>query len=130
METFQYLDQLLLKYSNNYDIYKPYCIGELQYPAYGYFFSHNEKYILVQEANMWTMDSFEHVVFMEADIISDETYDEAAKLITEYMEENMVRKGEKYPGKNHMSSIFKKIECTDRTQAAVFAIRNNLVNVH
>ncbi len=32
--------------------------------------------------------------------------------------------------KNHMSSIFKKIECTDRTQAAVFAIRNNLVNVH
>ena len=31
--------------------------------------------------------------------------------------------------KNHMSSIFKKIECTDRTQAAVFAIRNNLVNV-
>ena len=32
--------------------------------------------------------------------------------------------------KNHLSSIFKKIECTDRTQAAVFAIRNNLVNVH
>lgn len=32
--------------------------------------------------------------------------------------------------KNHMSSIFKKIECTDRTQAAVFAIRNGLVNVN
>lgn len=32
--------------------------------------------------------------------------------------------------KNHMSSIFRKIECTDRTQAAVFAIRNNLVRVH
>lgn len=32
--------------------------------------------------------------------------------------------------KNHMSSIFKKLECTDRTQAAVFAIRNNLVRVH
>lgn len=32
--------------------------------------------------------------------------------------------------KNHMSSIFKKIDCTDRTQAAVFAIRNNLVSVH
>lgn len=31
--------------------------------------------------------------------------------------------------KNHMSSIFKKIECTDRTQAAVFAIRNGLVNI-
>lgn len=32
--------------------------------------------------------------------------------------------------KNHMSNIFKKIECDDRTQAAVFAIRNGLVNVH
>lgn len=31
--------------------------------------------------------------------------------------------------KNHLSSIFKKIECTDRTQAAVFTIRNGLVVV-
>ena len=29
--------------------------------------------------------------------------------------------------KNHVSNIFKKIEVTDRTQAAVFAIRNNLI---
>ena len=29
--------------------------------------------------------------------------------------------------KNHVSNIFKKINVTDRTQAAVFAIRNNLV---
>ena len=105
METSQYLDRLLLKYSNNYNIYKPYRIGASEYPAYGYFFSHNEKYILVQEANMWTMDSFEHVIFMEADEITDEKVEEAEKLITEYMEEQLVRKGEKYPGKNHMSSI-------------------------
>ena len=31
--------------------------------------------------------------------------------------------------KNHISSIFKKIEVSDRTQAAVFAIRNNLISV-
>lgn len=29
--------------------------------------------------------------------------------------------------KNHVSNIFKKINVTDRTQAAVFAIRNNLI---
>ena len=29
--------------------------------------------------------------------------------------------------KNHLSNIFKKIEVADRTQAAVFAIRNNLI---
>ena len=32
--------------------------------------------------------------------------------------------------KNHVSTIFKKLGVTDRTQAAVFAIRNNLVQIH
>ena len=32
--------------------------------------------------------------------------------------------------KNHVSNIFKKLGVTDRTQAAVFAIRNNLVQMH
>lgn len=31
--------------------------------------------------------------------------------------------------KNHVSSIFKKISVSDRTQAAVFAIRNNIVDI-
>lgn len=31
--------------------------------------------------------------------------------------------------KNHVSNIFKKINVSDRTQAAVYAIRNNLVNL-
>ena len=32
--------------------------------------------------------------------------------------------------KNHVSNIFKKLEVTDRTQAAVFAIRNNLISLY
>ena len=32
--------------------------------------------------------------------------------------------------KNHVSNIFKKLGVTDRTQAAGFAIRNNLVQIH
>lgn len=31
--------------------------------------------------------------------------------------------------KNHVSNIFKKLEVTDRTQAAVFAIRNNMIKL-
>jgi len=31
--------------------------------------------------------------------------------------------------KNHITSLFKKIDVIDRTQAAVFAIRNNIVNL-
>lgn len=32
--------------------------------------------------------------------------------------------------KNHISNIFKKIDVADRTQAAVFAIRNGLIQLH
>lgn len=32
--------------------------------------------------------------------------------------------------KNHISNIFKKINVCDRTQAAVFAIRNNLIHIY
>lgn len=32
--------------------------------------------------------------------------------------------------KNHLSNIFKKIDVSDRTQAAVFAIRNNIINLY
>lgn len=31
--------------------------------------------------------------------------------------------------KNHITSLFKKIDVTDRTQAAVFAIRNNFIDL-
>jgi DNA-binding NarL/FixJ family response regulator len=31
--------------------------------------------------------------------------------------------------KNHISSVFKKLEVSDRTQAAVFAIKNNMVKL-
>lgn len=31
--------------------------------------------------------------------------------------------------KNHVSNIFKKIEVSDRTQAAVFAIKNNIISI-
>jgi two-component system response regulator DegU len=32
--------------------------------------------------------------------------------------------------KNHVSNIFKKIEVSDRTQAAVFAIKNKIVDIY
>lgn len=32
--------------------------------------------------------------------------------------------------KNHISNIFKKINVSDRTQAAVFAIKNNIIKLY
>lgn len=100
-----FLDRLLVKYSNSFNIYKPYQIGEEEYPAYGYFYSHNEKYVLVRKAKMWASDSYEHLLFMDADEITVDDVQKARELIVGHMEEQMVRKGEKYPEENHMLSI-------------------------
>ena len=56
-------------------------------------------------------------------LLSEEEVDKRIKEIGEQMgiSERTV--------KNHISSIFKKIDVADRTQAAVFAIKNNLVEI-
>lgn len=99
-----YLDRLLVRYSGMFDIYQPYRIEEEEYPAYGYFFSHNEKYVLIREANLWSVDSFEHMLFDTREQITMEDIDRADRVIREYMEPVLVCKGEKMPDKNHMYS--------------------------
>lgn len=104
METADYLDQLLRKYSGTFDIYQPYVIHGKEYPAYGYFFSHIEKYVLVREANMWSSDSYEHILFIETDEVDQALINEAYSLVKEYMEPILVRKGEEVPAEGHMYS--------------------------
>lgn len=104
METAEYLDRLLLRYSGSFDIYQPYVINGKEYPAYGYFFSYIEKYILVREINMWSTRSYEHILFLETEECTSETIEEAKSIICDYMEPVLVRKNEKLPEPNHMSS--------------------------
>ena len=104
MTTGDYLDKLLYKYSGTFDIYRPYAIHGKKYPAYGYFFSHVEKYILVREANMWSSDCYEHILFIEAEKADKALLDEAYTLVKDYMEPVLVRKGEAVPPEGHMYS--------------------------
>ncbi len=104
METADYLNQLLRKYSGTFDLYQPYVIHGKEYPAYGYFFSHTEKYVLVREANMWSADSYEHVLFITAQEVDQALIEEAEALVRNYMEPLLVRKGEDLPAQGHMYS--------------------------
>lgn len=104
MTTAEYLDRLLLCYSGSFDIYQPYVINGKEYPAYGYFFSCVEKYLLVREINMWSTRSYEHILFIETDSVDESVLTEAEGIIRDYMEPVLVRKNEKYPEPNHMYS--------------------------
>lgn len=103
MKAEMFLDELLPGYARTFDIYRPYEIDGEEYPAYGYFFSHLEKYVLLREANLWSADSYEHVLFRtyEQELLPDEIA-HLHDVIEGYVEPQMVRKGEKTMPENHM----------------------------
>lgn len=104
MNSADYLDRLLLKYSGTFDIYQPYTILGREYPAYGYFFSHVEKYVLVRKANMWSADTYEHVLFADPEELTETHLQEYRRAVEEYIEPTLILKGEKLPEPNHMYS--------------------------
>ncbi|NLL79994.1 MAG: hypothetical protein GX234_09440 [Clostridiales bacterium] len=104
MNLADYLDRLLLRYSGTFTISQPYDIHGKSYPAYGYFFSQVEKYVLVREANLWTQKSYEHILFLTEEELTLKHLEESDRLIRDYMEPEFVLKGEKYPEKEHMYS--------------------------
>lgn len=100
-----YFDKVLKQYQGTFDIYRDYEIDGECYPAYGYFSSHSEKYVLVKEVQLWEANSYEHILFIDADEVNDAVLEKADRIFKEYMEPCLVRKGEKYPAKNHMYSF-------------------------
>lgn len=84
--------------------------------------------IPILNAKMYTMDSdyskIESLTKRELDVLKNLAVGMYNKEIATKLEisERTV--------KNHVSNIFKKIGVTDRTQAAVFSIRNNLIDIN
>lgn len=110
----QYLERALTKYSGLYDIYRDYEIDGAKYPAYGYFFTCSEKFVLTREVNLWSVHGYEHVLFRTEPECTMEMLDEARDVMKSYMEPVLVRKGEKYPEKDHMYSYLTMVFICDR----------------
>ena len=64
---------------------------------------------------MWSADSYEHVLNIKEEKITEQTVEEAKLLIRDYMEPYLVRNGEKLPSSNHMSSILTIILISQQT---------------
>ena len=102
MEPASYLNIILAKYARSFNIEKERVICGRQYAAYAFFSSLGEKYVLVKKAKLWSVTAYEHVFFLVTDTCSEALLEEFQKSITEYMEPELVRHGEKYPEKDHM----------------------------
>lgn len=126
MNKIDFLDRMVDLMSGSFDITRPVSISGLKYPAYGYFFSLSEKFLVTQKVNLWSARMYEHVLFMHTSKCTEETVREAESLIEGYMEETFVRKGEKYPEKDHMISYITVCILSDETpdSAVLTAVRN------
>lgn len=98
----EYFEKLLPYYRAYYDMEQPYTLCGMECLAHGHFYSHNEKYVLSREARLWESDNFEHVFFIEKDVMGESDLKEMDRIIRDYVEPVMVRENKPYPEKNHM----------------------------
>ncbi len=111
----QYLKGLLDKYRKTFDVAEPFILNGKKYPAYGYFSSLSEKYVLRKDATLWSAAAYEHVLFLKEKKCTEELLREMQSVIEGEMEEKMVRQGRKYPGENHMYSYLTVIILSEET---------------
>ena len=109
METSQYLDRVLAKYAGSFDIEKNYTLGDDTWSAYAYFFSLGEKYVLTRKAKLWSICAYEYVLFQETERCTSELLDRLYAALTVRIEEDCVRKGARYPEKDHMYSYLSAV---------------------
>ncbi len=121
----QYLDRLLARYSGTFDIYVPYTVADVEFPAYGYFFSHVEKFVLTRNTNMWSSDSYEHIFFLDKEQFAPDDVAKMKQLMLDYVEPQLVRKGQELPDANHMYSYMSVILISDKApdKATVKAVK-------
>ena len=125
LTAYTYLDRLLVRYAGTFDLYTPYQIGGNTFPAYGYFYSHVEKFVLTRNANMWSSDSYEHILFVAMDEVTASDVSEMKRILLEEVEPKLVLKGEELPPPNHMYSYMSVILISDKrpSKEAVKAVK-------
>jgi len=97
-------EKLLPAYRQSHDIMENFRIEDTYYDAYGFCNITNSKYVLVKKAELWRALNYEHVFFKTVDFLEADDIDDFKKQLQEYIEPNLVRKGEKSMEKDHMST--------------------------
>jgi len=113
MNSKEYLDKILEKYRGAFDIESPYSYHDRDYAAYASFSSLSEKYVLVRSAQLWKTEAFEHTLFVCVEKVDEKLIDEMKSVISDYMEPEKARGGEKYPRKDHMYTYLTVVIISD-----------------
>ena len=110
-----FLKELLRRYEASFDITHNFTFGNTTYPAYARFCSLSEKYVLKKEATLWAIKAFEHVLFIKEDEFTETAIEDLKSVIVNHAEPEFVRRGEKYPEKDHMCTYITFVVLASKT---------------
>lgn len=117
MKAEQMLEKLKRFYASTFDLEDDHRLGTERFSLYGHFNVDNSRYVLVKKAKLWEANSQEHLfvrVWKEEDGPLDrEALCRLLMPLEQIAEPQYVRKGEKYPPKNHMYSFLTLVLLTD-----------------
>lgn len=103
MNITSYYNRLEKYYQDSFDFTKPFIYKNKSYTALAEFHSHVDKYVLVKSAQIWAADSHEFCLFQTyPDVFCPDDFTDLTHLLTEYMEPQLVRKGNDDVEKDHM----------------------------
>ena len=114
MKTSEYLDRLLANYAGTFDIYPECELGGHRYSAFGQFYSQGDKYVLTKKAKLWTVKEHEYVLFVECGQVTEKLLDQVRDAMENVLEPDFVRRGEKYPEKDHMNSYLTAVFISEK----------------
>ena len=137
MTSGDYLDKILDRMTSTHNITRNFTADGWTFAAYALYEASSEKYVLSRKANLWKVSESEHVLFMTlpenadpgADSEADSgagpganssadpeaLFDEAGRLISDYMEPVLSRGNEKYPPKDHMRTFLTAVLVLERS---------------
>ena len=105
MDASAYLDRILELYASTFDIERPRTVDGICFDAYGFFSSLSERYVLVKDAKLWSVNAFEHAFFRVMDSIEPEDISVAKSLVEGPIQSEFITKGKKYPERDHLHSL-------------------------
>ena len=100
-------------FSSSFDLYSNYRYNGKEYLYYGYFYNHNEKYVLTRDAKLWEANCYEHLFFIDAYKIVGDTEAYIMDLVKNELEPHFVRNDRRYPASNHMYSLITLVIIND-----------------
>lgn len=109
----EFLQKILASYQEAFDITRPFDVSGDRYDAYAAFNVTSAKYVLVEKAELWRANCYEHTFFKCCRSFAPEILDVFGREIVEYIEPQIVRQGRDCMEKDHMYTFITGIFICD-----------------